>query len=469
MSQRRTGMSEISETRPGRAASQDLQLPFAERPIFIIVGMHRSGASILAKMLQILGVDMAETGADGEGPGWERPEIVAFNDRLLEIIGRPLASPVHSLPFPAGWWGNPRVLALKRDVQAYLREALDGRYGMWGFKDLRVTRLLPFWQQIFDEMGLRPNYLWAVRDPADCAGSAVASGLAVNPEIAEAMWFIYNADIHKFVGEDAVAVVDYADWSDEPTEVVEMLLDRLPLTWRGSHGELLECVREMTARRRGSPASSIQSPLVRTFYDAIRDPDRSDKSLRYRSSVAQAVDILRQLVAPYAALVNGHAASLPAPPPRPALPAANGALGDALARAEQAEAEARETEAVLTRELEARVSENSWLQQQFLDGKRALTEREEEHRRAQSQAEAESQRIRLELEASAVEARATQRKMDDLHAAAERQRRQAKEELEQLRKELALQKTANEKYLSRIYELKAMRRTDGAGDAAPSA
>lgn len=450
-------------------ARENIARPFAGRPLVVVMGMHRSGASVLAKMLQLLGVDMTDAGADRHGPDaapWERPEIVAFNTRLLEIVGRPLGHPAHALPFPPGWWGAPAVQAVKRDAQAYLRRTLEDRYGLWGFKDLRVTRLLPFWQQVFDELGLRPVWLWAVRDPAASAASVVRARLAATPEIAEAMWFIYNAEAQKFVGEEAAAIIDYVRWADAPAAVVEELLDRLPLTWRGSSAELLECVRAMAppSARDAGPPPTLQSPLVQNFFQAVRDPDGSDKSRRVRGSVTQAVDILRTLVSPYAALVEPSASvAVPALPPA-ADPAP--ALLLAQQRATEAEGALAETEELLSREIEARGSENAWLKQQYLDGKRLLAEKDEQLRGGLSGGAGENARLRLELDEEALRRTEAERRLAEVAGTADRQRVQLKEELDQVRRELALQRAANEKYLSRIYELRASLKT---GEGAPAA
>lgn len=436
--------------------------PLAGRPVVVVMGMHRSGASVLARMLQLLGVDMADAddgAADkAEGGAWERPEIVAFNTRLLALVGRPLGHPAHALPFPPGWWAAPEVQAVKREAQAFLRQTLADRYGLWGFKDLRVTRLLPFWQQLFDELGLRPVWLWSVRDPAQSAASAVRARLAATAEIAEAMWFIYNAEAQKFVGEDAAAIIDYVRWAEAPGGVVEELLERLPLTWRGSAGELLECVRRVAPPpvAQAPVPSAIRSPLVHSFFEAVRDPERSDTSRRLRGSVTQAVDILRTLVSPYAALID--------PDARPAADAAP-ALASAEQRATEAESALAETEDLLSREIEARSSENAWLQQQYLEGKRQLAAKDEQLRDGLTDRAAENARLRLELDAQAVRQGEVERRLAELTGTADQQRALLKEELDGVRRELTLQRAANEKYLSRIYELRASAKT---ADAPPA-
>src|SRR5436190_8713558 len=211
----------------------DIVRPFKSRPVFLILGMYGSGASLVAQMLQLLGVDMVEgePANDDRAPAgaWERPEIVNFNDRLLEALGRPLNSNVHALPFAAGWWADPKIRSIKREIQEYLQASLSGSLNFWGFKDLRITRLLPLWQQVFDELGLHPIYLWTVRDPAESTASTTLSGLAPTPAMAEVMWFIYNSEICKYVGKDAAAIIDYKEWTRDPDSVVQTLLSRLPV------------------------------------------------------------------------------------------------------------------------------------------------------------------------------------------------------------------------------------------------
>ena len=64
------------------------------RPVVVVLGMHRSGTSLLSNVLQFLGVDMADTtdhtSPKNAGGFWERPELVAIHDEILAAIGRPI-------------------------------------------------------------------------------------------------------------------------------------------------------------------------------------------------------------------------------------------------------------------------------------------------------------------------------------------------------------------------------------------
>ena len=80
------------------------------RPIVVVLGMHRSGTSLLSNALHVLGVDMADETdhVSPKNPGgfWERPELVAIHDEILAAMGRPISLPSHVLPFRPAWWAE---------------------------------------------------------------------------------------------------------------------------------------------------------------------------------------------------------------------------------------------------------------------------------------------------------------------------------------------------------------------------
>src|SRR3954468_3110524 len=77
------------------------------RPIVLVLGMHRSGTSLCAHALSALGIDMSDdirvqpSNAKGH---WERAEIVAFHDRVLDHFNRGFYTPYHDFSLPGAWW-----------------------------------------------------------------------------------------------------------------------------------------------------------------------------------------------------------------------------------------------------------------------------------------------------------------------------------------------------------------------------
>ena len=122
---------------PSRADRSTTKTKMMPAPFVLVLGMHRSGTSLCSHLLAGLGVDMAdEADAQPSNPKghWERPEIVARHDRILELFDRAYLSPLHDLPLPPGWADDPRVIAIRHELVALLRQKIIvGR--PFGFKD----------------------------------------------------------------------------------------------------------------------------------------------------------------------------------------------------------------------------------------------------------------------------------------------------------------------------------------------
>src|SRR3954452_15380779 len=142
-------------------------------PFVVVLGMHRSGTSLCSHVLGRLGIAMADqpdaqpTNPKGQ---WERLEIVDRHDRVLALFDRGYLTPLHDLPLPSGWWLDPAVGEIRREIVSFLEQKLVTG-GAFGFKDPRTARLLPLWHKIFDELGLDPKIVLCVRNPAQVARS----------------------------------------------------------------------------------------------------------------------------------------------------------------------------------------------------------------------------------------------------------------------------------------------------------
>jgi hypothetical protein len=72
-------------------------------PIFV-VGMHRSGTSAIARLLNLLGVDLGDdllpSAVDNETGFWESRRVVEANDAILATLSSRWDSPPR---LPEGW------------------------------------------------------------------------------------------------------------------------------------------------------------------------------------------------------------------------------------------------------------------------------------------------------------------------------------------------------------------------------
>ena len=101
-----------------------------------ISGMHRSGTSLVARLLNFAGVHlgpeselMAATAANPDGY-WENIEFVKLNDQILAELGSRWDVP---RPLPEGWEADERMHPLRRRAQDLI-ERFAG-HEPWGWKD----------------------------------------------------------------------------------------------------------------------------------------------------------------------------------------------------------------------------------------------------------------------------------------------------------------------------------------------
>jgi hypothetical protein len=413
------------------------------RRVVVVLGASTGGLSLLARTLQVLGVDMIEHESGQAAPdphAWRRPWIGEFHARLLETIGRPEEHPAHALPFPPGWWRRPAVQAIRREMSRALEAALEDHSEGWGFADVATARLLPVWAEVFDRAGVQPVYLWALTPPAKADNGGRGRGAT-----AEIRWFAYSADVYRYAGERLTAVIEESAWRDDPQALLDKLLGRLQLSWRGTRLDLFESLRDLLQEageaddEAATRAPSL--PITAVFY---REAARSDEDADARSrldSLVESAELLRPMITPLLPQLNGKLT--------PARPAAGQAERELIALREEVTDLRRRLNGAATApepvpdddrigaleaELDARAAETRWLHEQYRE------------RLSEAEAEAAALRARLSgLDATPVTA---------VSHVTEEELAAAQAEIQQLKAEMRNLSNANERYLARIYELK---------------
>jgi hypothetical protein len=134
-----------------------------------VLGMHRSGTSLVAGILRQLGVDLGQDedflppDPNNQGGYFELADVVEINN---EILSQHDGSWDDLPELPRGWEQSDQ-LAHARDRA---RRALGRRFAgsaQWAWKDPRTCITLPFWQRLVS--GLR--YVICLRNPVDIAHS----------------------------------------------------------------------------------------------------------------------------------------------------------------------------------------------------------------------------------------------------------------------------------------------------------
>lgn len=172
--------------------------------LLCVLGMHRSGTSVVAQLLHRLGARVgpqllaAMEGVNDDG-FWEDSRVVEFDERLLAACGLRW----YDSAAPDLATADPQVIAaVAREARDYFRQHYsdepDTRIGAWPaapwvVKDPRQCRLLPFWLDTWNQSGFETVFVHVLRHPY-----AVAKSLQRRDrmplEYGVLLWLVYTLE-----------------------------------------------------------------------------------------------------------------------------------------------------------------------------------------------------------------------------------------------------------------------------------
>ncbi len=197
--------------------------------IIVVLGMHRSGTSAITRGLNVLGVDLGERlmpsaeGVNAKG-FFEDLDVYALNVEILQAIGSDwdCLAPI-----------EPRdVETLHR--QGYFLRAVDllrqktNNIPIFGFKDPRVTKLLPFWQSVFIHCGFDTGYVLAIRNPLSVALS-LAKRNGFSHEKSYMLWLGHTLTVIAHTQAYPRVLVDYDLLLEAPQTTIALIANQLDL------------------------------------------------------------------------------------------------------------------------------------------------------------------------------------------------------------------------------------------------
>lgn len=133
--------------------------------IYVVLGMHKSGTTLLANILHHSGVNMLENLeariSYDKGNYYEREATQAFNREILKA--KPFIDGYLPLDLPA-----PDEIEMSEDLRLRMRKFIQNCneiYQNWGFKDPRTCLTYPAWASVLPEHKIisiyrSPNEIW---------------------------------------------------------------------------------------------------------------------------------------------------------------------------------------------------------------------------------------------------------------------------------------------------------------------
>src|SRR5690242_10584087 len=137
----------------------------ARPTIICVLGMHRSGTSLVTRIVNLLGVylgpetHLLAAAADNPKGFWEHRDLVRISEEILATFDGGAFEPP---AFPENWPSGPELAHLRERARAVIARDFAGA-DLWGWKDPRACLTGPFWQYLLSPM----RYIHCLRNPAD--------------------------------------------------------------------------------------------------------------------------------------------------------------------------------------------------------------------------------------------------------------------------------------------------------------
>lgn len=232
-----------------------------------IAGMHRSGTSMIARMLHICGLylgpeeELHPAQPDNPEGFWEHMRFQDINDRLLQGFGGAWDAPP---ALPEGWHLDPVLDPIRTEARALVAEFRP--HEPWGWKDPRSSLTLPFWQTVIPDL----QVLVALRNPLDVAASLTKRGYA-SQVFGVRLWKAYTDGMEPYLDSDRTLYTHYSAYFEDTRAELERVCSFIGL--RPSESQMDEAVATVSGGLRHSEStmldlldSEVDTPTIRQYF-----------------------------------------------------------------------------------------------------------------------------------------------------------------------------------------------------------
>ena len=186
----------------------------------IILGMHRSGTSLLTGLLSQVGVKMGrrlyapQKGVNEKG-FWEHEDIVDTHDELLLHLGSQWDD---LLPLGKEWWKADVARPFADRLISLVRRDFSNA-SVWALKDPRMCRLLPLWFPIFASQRVSPAFICMNRNPFEVVASLQKRD-GFSREKALVLWLSHSLSAELYSRGQPRIFIDFDQVVQNPAEVL---------------------------------------------------------------------------------------------------------------------------------------------------------------------------------------------------------------------------------------------------------
>jgi hypothetical protein len=268
-----------------------------DKKIICVLGMHRSGTSLLTRLLNLIGVDLGAGDQLTTEPSeanpkgyWENDALTLVSDAILKRFGGAWDQPP---VFPEEWFKSEAIGDLSARAQQISKTQFSNS-SVWGWKDPRTCLTLPFWQQEYSNL----QYIICLRDPV-----AVAASLEARDEFSAekscSLWLTYVSSALRDTEGRSRLIVFYEDLMDDCATQVERLAEFVGTLEQSKTAAVQKSISEFVDASLYHHRSKSESTIfasqpeieAQKLYQALRLSGST--GLSYRSAVNEEVERLR--------------------------------------------------------------------------------------------------------------------------------------------------------------------------------
>jgi len=227
----------------------------------LITGMHRSGTSVIARLLADCGCyfgrpeDLMPAKPDNPAGFWEHLEAFEINEGILDAAGvawdTAVGGELDRLSQPDRSRSGARIREFVTKMMSH---------EVWAVKDPRLAMTFPLWRPLLSE----PIVLWCVRNPVEI-GKSLKGRNGFPIALGIALWEAYTIQALRAFAGTPVVIASYNDLLRNPASEVRRVVESLNEVGRG------------TIR---VPDDSTIEPVVRTgLHRSVTSPEQEEQFL----------------------------------------------------------------------------------------------------------------------------------------------------------------------------------------------
>lgn len=188
----------------------------------LIYGMHRSGTSAFAGMLNKGGIAMGnslmERSHDNPKGFYEHTKVVDINEQILHKLGQTWDATV---ALPENWIARVGIQSLKNAIRQLITKEFKTEE-VFALKDPRLSLTLPLWLSVFEELGIASKHYILVRHPYEVAASIEKRNHTAKPH-AISLWLKYMVNAELFSRGTDRQFVSYQSVLENPESILSSI------------------------------------------------------------------------------------------------------------------------------------------------------------------------------------------------------------------------------------------------------